>query len=174
MQIQTVTDLVNKLFDYYECNFSKLDWDEKLDEYVDDLNDCINYNDNLDEIYSLIKEKLPYTKLPKSGKIKNVLSKSKQKTEIMEYVEHPDNGKLVLVICYKNGEIAQIRKHVMMNTPDTDRSLYKETKLMREIYDEVKVRIYPADVVLIGKKLHIPEEYNKDGECIKQRIEEIA
>lgn len=171
-KIESVTALVNHLFSAYNQNINGLDWEEKITEYSDVINDFIDYDTDLNELYLQIRQN--FANLPQPSSIKKIFNKKQAIAEAKEYIEHPDNNKLVLVICYKDGEIVQIRNHVLKNTPDTDRTLSKETKTMREIYDEVKVRIYPADVVLIGRKLHIPEEYNRDGECIKQRIEEVA
>lgn len=171
-KIESVTALVNHLFSAYNQNINGLDWEEKITEYSDVINDFIDYDTDLNELYLQIRQN--FASLPQPSSIKKIFNKKQAIAEAKEYIEHPDNNKLVLVICYKDGEIAQIRKFVMKNTPDTERTISKDTKLMREIYDEVKVRVYPADVVLIGRKLHIPEEYNRDGECIKQRIEEIA
>jgi hypothetical protein len=174
MQLQTVTDLVNSLFTYYDCNLQKLDWDNKINEYVDVINDLISYDTDLDELYKKIRQDYKYRKLPTPYDIKKIISKTKTISEIKEYVSHPDNNKLVLVLCYKQGELVNIRQYVMSNTPETHRTLSYESKKMREIYDDVKIRILPQDTTLIGRKLFIPEEYNSEGEVIKQRIEEVA
>lgn len=168
--VESVTALVNRLFSAY--GVTGLDWEEKINEYADIINDFIEYDTDLTELYKKIRQE--FAKLPQPSTLKKMMNKTKTVAEIKEYVSHPDNNKLVLVMCYKEGELVNIRQYVMSNTPETHRTLSYESKKMREIYDDVKIRILPPDTTLIGRKLFIPEEYNSEGEVIKQRIEEVA
>lgn len=173
MHLQTVTDLVNSLFTYYDCNLTKLDWDNKINEYVDVINDLITFDTDLDELYKTIRQDYKYRKLPTPYDIKNILSKSKAKAEIRECVEHPDNGKIVVIACYKNGKVSEIRDYVIHNTSTT--KSYKEiTKDLREKFDNIKVYEFCKGSTLIGNTVFIPAGYDSEMNVTEYKQQRIA
>lgn len=97
MQIQTVTELVNRLFSAY--GVSGLDWEEKINEYSDVVNELIDFDTDLTDLYKKIR--LEFAKLPQPSTLKKMMLRTKAKSEVREYQESPDNGKLIVVTCYK-------------------------------------------------------------------------
>lgn len=186
MNLQTVTDLVNTLFTYYDCNLSKLDWDNKINEYVDVINDLISFDTDLNELYKTIRQEYKYRKIPTPHDIKKILSKNKTKSEIKEYTEHPDNGKQIAITCYRGGIARECRVYVIANTPNTKEQAVITADL-RKKFDEIKIYEFGKDTTIFHgcKRLEdgtiqataeawIPQGYNEKGEIIGYDKRKIA
>ena len=149
MNLQTVTDLVNTLFTYYDCNLSKLDWDNKINEYVDVINDLISFDTDLNELYKTIRQEYKYRKIPTPHDIKKILLKNKTKSEIKEYTEHPDNGKQIAITCYRGGIPREVRVIVISNVPDKNSKTHPDiTQDLREKYDDIKIYEFSKDTTI--------------------------
>lgn len=144
MQIQTVTELVNRLFSAY--GVSGLDWEDKINEYSDVVNELIDFDTDLTELYKSIR--LEFAKLPQPSTLKKMMSKTKVKAEVREYQESPDNGKLIVVTCYKNNLPKECRSYYVSYdaTP-----LNVTTKKLRQIYDDIKVFEFSKDSTLFSR-----------------------
>lgn len=169
MQIQTVTELVNRIFSAY--GVSGLDWEEKINEYSDVINDLIELNTNLDELYKQIR--LEFAKLPQPSSLKKMLSKTKTRAEIKEQIEHPDNGKMIVIACLKNDEVVEIRDHIVHNTYDT-KSIKDVSDELRERFDRIKVFEFGKGCTLMGDTVFIPNGYDQKGHVIEYKQQRIA
>lgn len=172
--IESVTALVNCLFSAYEKSIHGLDWEEKILEYSDVINNFIDIDTDLNALYQQIREN--FANLPQPSAIKKMLAKQTRKAEIKEYVEHPDNGKKVVVVCYRNGIARELREYVICNTPET-KDFKEITEKIKENFDDYKVFEFGKDTTIYHgcKRLEddtiqatgeawIPSGYNSNGE----------
>lgn len=186
MNLQTVTDLVNTLFTYYDCNLSKLDWDNKINEYVDVINDLISYDTDLNDLYKTIRQEYKYRKIPTPHDIKKILSKQFKKNEVKEYVDDPNNGKQIVVICYRKGIPRECRVYVVDNS-ETSKAITEITNNLRESFDDVQTYHYGKDTTIFEscKRLAdgtiqavaeawIPKGYNEKGHITEYEKRKIA
>lgn len=166
--IQSVTELVQRLFNAYDCNFKGLDWEDKINEYTDVINDLISYDTDLDDLYKTIRQEYPYRKLPLPHDIKKFLTKKERHAEVVKQVEHADNGKLVVIACYKNDNVKEIRDYIVHNTYKT-KSVKQTTDDLKNKFDSVKVYEFCKGSSLIGNVVFIPNGYNEQGEVTEYR-----
>lgn len=155
MQIQTVTELVNRLFSAY--GVSGLDWEEKINEYSDVVNELIDFDTDLTDLYKKIR--LEFAKLPQPSTLKKMMLRTKAKSEVREYQESPDNGKLIVVTCYKDNVPKQCRSYIVSYDA---KPLSETTKKLREIYDDIKVYEFSKDSTLFSR--YIKSEKRCTGE----------
>ena len=167
--IETVTELVNRIFSAYGVR--GLDWEEKINEYADLINDFIEYDTDLTELYKKIRQE--FAKLPQPSTLKKMLSKSKTRAEVKEQIEHPDNGKLIVIACYKNDAISEIREYIVHNTHET-KSIKKVSDDLRETFDKIKVYEFCKGSNLMGNTVFIPNGYNEKGYVIEYKQMRIA
>ncbi len=167
-RIESVTGLVNCLFSAYDKPIHGLDWEEKINEYADVINDYIGLDTDLTELYKDIRGN--FASLPQPSAIKKMLSKSRTREEVRQQVEHPDNGKLIVITCYKNNEITEIRDYVVHNTEYT-KSLTDTTKDLREKFDNIKVYEYCQGSTLMSRKRLIPIKFDELGEPAEFKAE---
>lgn len=153
--IETVTELVNRIFSAYGVR--GLDWEEKINEYADVVNELIDFDTDLTDLYKKIR--LEFAKLPQPSTLKKMLSKSKTRAEVKEQIEHPDNGKLIVVTCYKDNLPKECRSYIVSYDA---KPLSETTKHLREIYDDIKVFEFSKDSTLFSR--YIKSEKRCTGE----------
>ena len=143
--IESVTALVNCLFSVYNQNIQGLDWEDKITEYSDVINNFIDIDTDLNDLYMQIREN--FSNLPQPSAIKKMLSKQVKRAEVKEYTEHPDNGKKVLIACYRGGIVRAIQERVISNTP-TGKNQSEIYADLREKFDDIKVYEFGKDTTL--------------------------
>lgn len=153
--IETVTELVNRIFSAYGVR--GLDWEEKINEYADVVNELIDFDTDLTDLYKKIR--LEFAKLPQPSTLKKMMLRTKAKSEVKEYQESPDNGKLIVVTCYKDNVPKQCRSYVVSYDA---KPLSETTKKLREIYDDIKVFEFSKDSTLFSR--YIKSENRCTGE----------
>ena len=186
MNLQTVTDLVNTLFTYYDCNLSKLDWDNKINEYVDVINDLISLDTDLNELYRTIRQEYKYRKIPTPHDIKKIILKHHKKAEVKEYQQDPNNGKKIVVTCTRNGIIRECREYIVDNV-ESSKAFSDITDKIKENFDSYEVYYYKADTTIFHgcrqledgtiqatAEAWIPQGYNEKGEITGYDKRKIA
>ena len=169
MNLQTVTDLVNCLFSTYEHTIRGLDWDSKIDEYVNVINDLITYDTDLNDLYKKIRQNYQYRKLPTPYDVKRIISDKCIKEQNQEYVSHPDNDKLVVILCYKNGEVKETRQYILRASGNC-KSIREIAPALRERFDDIKVLEFPKGTTIQGNEAGIPRYENGEETTEWQRI----
>lgn len=166
-KIESVTGLVNCLFSAYEHNIRGLDWEEKILEYSDVINDFITFDTDLNDLYMEIRQ--TFSNLPQPSAIKRMFDKKQVKTEVQEYVSHPDNDKLVVILCYKNGEVKETRQYILRASGDC-KSIREIAPALRERFDDIKVLEFPKGTTIIGNEACITRYENGQETYEWQRI----
>ena len=171
--IQTVTELVTSLFSVYEANFKGLEWESKINEYADVINDLISFDADLDEIYKKIRQEYPYRKLPLPYDIRKILKQNQITTENKQYVSHPDNDRQRYIVCYKDGYVKDVRQYVMRAGGEA-KSLSAVTDVLKRHYDDYKIYDYPKGTTYCGGTVYIPTKWDIHGNVTETRKEQIA
>lgn len=166
-KIETVTGLVNALFTAYDKHITGLDWEEKITEYSDVINDFIDFDTDLDDLYMKIRQ--TFSNLPQPSAIKKVFTKNKVNTETKREYEHPDNGKLLVIACYKDNELKEIRDYTIWNT-STTKSIKEISTNLREKYDKITTYEYCKGSTIMIKTKKEPAEYDENGEVTKYKL----
>lgn len=184
--IESVTALVNCLFHAYNQSIQGLDWEEKITEYAEVINEFIGIETDLNDLYMQIRQN--FSNLPQPSAIKKMLSKNHKKSEIKEYTEHPDNGKQIAITCYRGGIPREVRVFVISNVPDKNSKTQSEiTQNLREKYNDIKIYEFSKATTIYRscKKLEdgtiqataeawIPQGYNEKGEITGYDKRKIA
>lgn len=182
--IESVTALVNCLFSVYNQSIQGLDWEEKITEYADVINEFISYDTDLNELYMQIRQN--FANLPQPSAIKKMLSKNHKRAEVKEYQQDPNNGKKIVVTCTRNGIIRECREYIVDNV-ESSKAFSDITDKIKENFDSYEVYYYKADTTIFHgcrqledgtiqatAEAWIPQGYNEKGEVIGYEKRKIA
>lgn len=176
---------VCKIFNDYNYNGSQWEIDTQIDSYYNMLKskeEETGKEYDYDKMYSLIEREYKYKTVP----AKTDLLKW-QKRCVKNNYDSSQDGKLLLFLCYKKYtylcylpefatfyHLAECREYIVSNTESTQSTDKQIIKKLKQIYDDVEVKIYKKGSALIGDVVFIPNEYYAEGYVIEYLKEKVA